>query len=87
MEPDGSWTSPSDLADYAYCPRSHWYRHHPPPGKPSRASQRSSLLGVRYHRRVLTAERHRAERGGAYWAAFFFGVALLVGGAWWLFHL
>jgi len=87
MGTDDGWTSPSDIADYVYCPRSHWYRYHPPPGGPSHASGRSALVGVRYHRRVLTAERHRAERGGAYWAVFLFGVLLAIGGAWWVFHL
>jgi len=86
MEPDDGWVSASDLADYAYCPRSHWYRHHPPRGGPSRSSERSAADGVRYHHRVLTAERHRAERGAAYWAVLLVGVLLLLGGAWWLFR-
>ena len=84
MEPDDGWTSPSDLADYAYCPRSHWYRHHPPPEGPSPASQRSARGGVRYHDRVLTGERHRAERGGVYLAVLLLGLALAIGGIWWI---
>jgi len=87
MGTDDGWTSPSDIADYVYCPRSHWYRHHPPPGAPSHAAERSALVGVRYHRRELTAERHRAERGGTYWLALLVGVLLAIGGAWWVFHL
>jgi len=86
MGADDGWTTPSDLADYAYCPRSHWYRHHPPPGGPSSGSQRSALGGVRYHDRVLTAERHRAERGAAYWVVLLLGVALMALGAWWVFR-
>ncbi|HYB79244.1 MAG TPA: hypothetical protein VEG66_05740 [Thermoplasmata archaeon] len=86
MGGDDGWTSPSEIADYVYCPRSHWYRHHPPPGGGSRAAARSLDAGVRYHDRVLTAERHRAERGGAYWAVFLLGVALAAVGAWWVFH-
>jgi hypothetical protein len=84
MSSDDGWTSPSDLADYAYCPRSHWYRHHPPPQGASAASQRSARGGVRYHDRVLTGERHRAERGGAYLAALLLGLALAIGGIWWI---
>jgi CRISPR/Cas system-associated exonuclease Cas4 (RecB family) len=84
MGPDECWTSPSDLADYVYCPRSHWYRHHPPSGGPSRSAQRSALGGVRYHDRVLTAERHRAERGGAYWGVLLLGLALAALGVWWI---
>lgn len=80
------WTSPSDLADYVYCPRSHWYRYHPPRRGPSRASQRSARGGVHYHDRVLTAERHRAERGGTYWVALLAGAVLVAVGVWWLFR-
>lgn len=87
MDPDAGWTSPSDLADYAYCPRSHWYRHHPPGPGPSRSSSRRRTAGQRYHRRVLTAERQRAERGGVYWAGVLVGVALVALGMAWLFHL
>ena len=86
MASDDGWTTPSDLADYAYCPRSHWYRHHPPRGGPSSDSQERAREGQRYHHRVLTAERHRAERGGAYWVALVIGMALVLGGAWWIFR-
>ena len=86
MASDDGWTTPSDLADYAYCPRSHWYRHHPPPGGPSPGAEERAREGVRYHWRELTAERHRAERGAAYWGALLLGVALLLGGAWWVFR-
>jgi len=87
MGGDDGWTSPSEIADYVYCPRSHWYRHHPPPGGPSRVAERRAVAGTRYHDRVLTAERHRAERGAAYWAVLLVGVALAAVGAWWVFHL
>jgi CRISPR/Cas system-associated exonuclease Cas4 (RecB family) len=86
MEPDDGWTSPSDLADYAYCPRSHWYRHHPPARGPTRASEERVRTGLRYHRRTLTAERRRAEWGAAYWVGALAGVGLVVGGIVWLFH-
>jgi len=86
MDSDDGWTSPSDLADYAYCPRSHWYRTHPPPGGPRPESRASATAGVRYHDRVLSGERHRAERGGAYWGVLLVGFGLAVLGGWWLFH-
>lgn len=86
MGSDERWTSASDLADYVYCPRSHWYRHHPPAEGPTRSSQRSALDGVRYHDRVLTAARHRAERGGTSWGVLLLGVALAALGAWWIFR-
>ncbi len=85
MGPDERWTSASDLAEYVYCPRSHWYRHHPLADGPSRSSERSTLVGVRYHNRILTAERHRAERGGTYWGVLLLGLALVALGVWWTF--
>lgn len=78
------YVSASDLADYAYCPRSYWYRHHPPPGGPSDASLRSSAAGTRAHARQLRGERRRAEYGGLYWALVALGVLLAVGGVLWL---
>ena len=86
MARDDGWTSPSDLADYAYCPRSHWYRHHPPARGPSRAAQARSRFGVRYHRRVLRAEARRERHGTAYWAGLLVGLVLLLAGIAWIFH-
>jgi len=86
MATDDGWTSASDIADYVYCPRSHWYRHHPPPGGPSRSSQRRALEGSRVHDRVLVAERHRDERGGVYWGVLLLGLLFAAGGVWWLLH-
>lgn len=40
------WLSVSDLAEYAYCPRAQWYRHHPPDGPTSAASERSAAAGA-----------------------------------------
>ncbi|MGP8072570.1 MAG: hypothetical protein ACLPZM_05525 [Thermoplasmata archaeon] len=80
-------TSPSDLADYAYCPRSHWYRHHPPEGGPSKDGQRRSASGERYHQQTLRGTRVRSEFGVAYAWLIAVGVLLLaVGGiVWFLF--
>ena len=86
MEPDRGWTSPSDLADYAYCPRSHWYRHHPPARGPTAYSSVRREAGEEYHSRALTAERRRAERGSAYWIGLLVGILLVVIGVAWLLH-
>lgn len=86
MARDDGWTSPSDLADYAYCPRSHWYRHHPPEHGPTPASRARSRFGVRYHRRTLLAEERRERHGAAYWWALVLGLGLLAGGAAWIFR-
>ena len=80
----GQDTSPSDLADYAYCPRSHWYRHHPPPGGPSAEGIRRAEAGTRFHARALHATRLRSERGRAYWVLVVVGVAVTFGGIVWL---
>jgi hypothetical protein len=85
MPEDGEWVSATDLADYAFCPRSHYYHEHPPPGGPTRASARRSNAGERYHHRVLGAERRREEHATAYWVAFALGMLLVVGGVAWFF--
>jgi hypothetical protein len=82
----GAWVSASDLADYAYCPRAHWYHDHPPEGGPTRSSRRSSEAGIQFHSRELSGERRRAEHGGAYWAALLLGVVLALGAVAWIFH-
>jgi CRISPR/Cas system-associated exonuclease Cas4 (RecB family) len=87
MASEGSWTSASELADYAFCPRAHWYHDHPPPEGPSSAARARSAAGTRFHATTLSAERHHAEHGGAYWAGLLIGVALLLGGTVWIFHL
>jgi hypothetical protein len=84
-EPD-AWTSASDLADYAYCPRSHWYHDHPPDGGPDRGARRRAEAGRRFHDRELSGERRRAEHGGAYWAALVLGVLVCLGALAWIFH-
>jgi hypothetical protein len=79
-------TSPSDLADYAYCPRSHWYRHHPPVGGPSSDGRRRSAHGEQYHDQTLRGVRRRAEHGAAYAAVVVAGILLVLGGIAWLLH-
>ncbi len=80
------WTSPSELADYVYCPRSHWYRSHPPPGGIGPEAAAHSRAGIRYHARTLSAERRRATSGTTYWVGLLVGVALVVGGFLWAFY-
>lgn len=77
-------TTPSDLADYAFCPRSYWYRYHPPPGGPSADGVRRVEAGERYHARTLRTARHHAEHGGTYWALVAVGLLVVVGGVLWL---
>jgi CRISPR/Cas system-associated exonuclease Cas4 (RecB family) len=76
--------TPSDLAEYAYCPRAHWYRHHPPAGGPPRASVRRAEQGESFHAATLRGARRRARHAWAYGAAVAVGLLLLVVGVAWL---
>jgi len=71
---DAGWVSATDLAEYAYCPRSfHYARRFPDAPEGSRARD-----GRRYHERALGAERRRANHGAAYWLGLLGGIALLL---------
>ena len=72
MAPSGRWTTPSELAEYAYCPRAWYYRTTRPEPAPS-AGQRA---GVAYHRRELGGERRRADHGRLLWCLVLAGIAL-----------
>jgi CRISPR/Cas system-associated exonuclease Cas4 (RecB family) len=77
-------TTPSDLADFAFCPRSHWYRHHPPPEPPAPEAVRRAGRGARFHERALTATERRAEHGSGYWVLLLVGGLVVAGGLLWL---
>jgi hypothetical protein len=81
-----SWASASDLADYAFCPRAHWYHDHPPAEGPTSSQLARAAAGTRFHASVLSAERRHAEHGGAYWVGLLVGALLLLGGLAWIFH-
>ncbi|MCI4364780.1 MAG: CRISPR-associated protein Cas4 [Thermoplasmata archaeon] len=78
------YVSASDLADYAYCPRSHWYRHHPPERGPTPDAVRSARAGTRTHHRQLRGERRRSEWRVAYWLLVVAGLLIVLGGSAWL---
>ena len=78
------WVSASDLADYAFCPRAHYYHEHPPDGTPDSVAKRRARVGRRYHAAVLGAERSRAEHARAYWAALLLGIGVAAGGMLWI---
>jgi len=75
----------SDLAEYAYCPRAHYYRHHPPAGGPSRESVDRARYGTRVHERTLLSEQRREAHAAAYVAGLGVGLLVLMGGIAWLF--
>jgi len=68
------WVSATDLAEYAYCPRSLYYRRRDPDAEESV----SARAGRVFHDRTLGAERRRAARGGAYWAGLLLGSGLVL---------
>ena len=81
---DPRWISATELADYAYCPRSWWYRQHPPPEGRTAASDRSAEAGIRFHERALAAEWRRERLGAAYLLLLVVAAALVAGGLWWI---
>jgi len=67
-----SWTTPSELAEYTFCPRAAYYRRtEAPPPTPA------SEGGIAFHRRRLGAERWRDEHRLAPWVTLLVGAALL----------
>lgn len=82
-----AWVRPSELGEYAFCPRSWWYSRHPDsfPGRvdttrgaPARAR------GLRVHG-TLERRHVRAQEGSGVAYALLFAAAsvLLVLGTWW----
>jgi hypothetical protein len=65
LPPDAPWVSASELAEYAFCPRALYYRHHPPAGPADPAARASAERGVAFHARTLEEARHRASAGYA----------------------
>lgn len=68
------WTSPSELAEYTFCPRALHYRQTRGPAPPSRSAD----AGTAYHGDRLSAERWRAEHPGLPWAVVLVGGLLVV---------
>lgn len=85
MEPEPPYASASDLAEYAYCERAHYYRSIGAPVAPGSSAR--SRAGQRYHSRSLGAEARRESRGALYGALLLLGLAALIGGAVWIFRL
>jgi hypothetical protein len=85
MAPDeeAAWVSAGELADYAFCPRSHWYSVTRPEAPGPRDSARRSSAGAAFHATQLSAVRQRAEHRGAYAAALVLGLLLAVLGVLW----
>lgn len=77
MEPTEPWVSASDLAEYAYCPRAHYYSTHPDvTGGTGRPGPRARA-GVLYHRRTLSTEKRHDEHARLYVGLLLAGIALV----------
>ncbi len=74
-----TWVTVGDVSEYAYCPRAHWYRHHPPPDGPAAEAVASAERGTAFHHRELAARARVERRAGVGWAVLLLGLALLVG--------
>jgi hypothetical protein len=73
-----AWVSASELADFAFCPRSHWYARHPSAAPPTAFSERRESEGERFHARTLAAVDARSSRTGYYVGLLLLGAALAV---------
>ena len=78
------WVSASELGEYAYCPRSHWYSQNNPEPTSSAEELRARESGDRFHARELSRSVRLADRRGAYVAVLlaalvFVGIALAGG--------
>lgn len=72
MASEPPWTSATELAEYAYCPRAHFYRRQgeAPPSP-------AATEGESFHHRRLASERWREEHAPLAWAVVGAGVVLL----------
>ena len=66
------WTTPSELGEYAFCPRACHYRR-----EGGGASSPEATRGSVYHRRTLASERWRDEHRAAPWLAVAVGLVLI----------
>jgi CRISPR/Cas system-associated exonuclease Cas4 (RecB family) len=77
-ERDDDWVTAAELAEFAYCPRAHWYSVHRPDTPAPRSSARRQSAGEAYHAREGRAIVHRRARSGGYWALLLGAVLLLL---------
>jgi hypothetical protein len=70
------YVSAGELADYAFCPRSHYYRQHSEGRTPAAGSIARERAGTEYHLRTIGSDRRWATASPFPWIA-----ALLVGAA------
>jgi hypothetical protein len=77
-EPEPGWVTAAELAEFAYCPRAHWYSVHRPDVPAPRSSARRQSAGETYHAREGQALVQRRARSGGYWALVLVAVLLVL---------
>lgn len=82
--PPPDWVTASELADYAYCPRSWWYGQTLGPDGRTPEAARLVAAGEVHHQRVLSAESDRERFGSRYYAVVAAAALLILGGVAWL---
>jgi hypothetical protein len=72
------YVSASELADFAFCPRSHSYRLHPDGRAPAPGAIARERAGTSYHGRTIGSDRRWAEASPVPWVILvLLGVGLL----------
>ena len=65
------WTSPSDLAEFVFCRRAHFYRQ-----RAEAPTTPAMVAGDRFHRRRLASELWRESHPAVPWLAIGLGLVL-----------
>ncbi|MCI4348907.1 MAG: hypothetical protein L3J93_01630 [Thermoplasmata archaeon] len=78
-DPGRGWTTASDLAEYAYCPRAHWYRHHARNVPLDRTDAMAIGRGRSYHaRRAAELSAHARWGYGPVLLVVLVGILLVI---------
>ena len=72
------YVTASELADYAFCPRAHYYAHHPGGRAVADGALERERAGVRYHTGTTRSDRRWAETSPLPWLLVLLGGVLLV---------
>jgi hypothetical protein len=72
------YVSAGELADYAFCPRSHYYARHPEGRRPAAGAVARESAGTAYHHRTIGSDRRWASASPLPWiATLLIGLAIL----------
>ena len=82
VDPTADWATASDLAEFAFCPRAHYYRHHPTEARVAPGALRSADLGREYHELRALRVAERDAHVGRWAAAVLVAILILAVVAW-----